>query len=994
MSVRGSRGLLWLLAAAVLVVGVAAGEGRAAGTVLFGDQKIESGNDSDAAGMAEAFKTTAGASGTLASLSVYVSSGSAATNVIAGLYASNVAGTHPAALLAQGTLGGPVKGAWNTVVLTSQPQVTAGSVYWITILSPGGAGTVAFRDVLGGGVSETSAQTTLTALPAVWSSGNAYRDGPISAYGSAPLVPDTSAPTAPGGLAVSQQAATSFVLGWSASSDNVGVAGYDLYLGAAKVATTTGTSFTFTGLNCATAYVAAVDAFDSAGNVSPQSTTNAATAACPDTTPPTKPTGLTESGSTATSISFAWNPSSDDVGVTGYGLYLNGVLQATATSTSGTLGGLVCGTSYTVGVDASDAAGNHSNQAATTMTTAVCPPDSQAPTTPTGLTLTARTPTSLTLSWTPSTDDVGVAGYGLFLDGVSQNTTGATSALFAGLLCGTSHTLGVNAFDAAGNASATATLAVQTAACPDTTPPTVTLTAPHDGANLAGTVQITASASDDVGVVGVQFKVDGANLGPEQTTGPYTFAWNTTGAANGTHTLTAVARDAAGNSTTSAAVTITVANPLTQPTPIPAADTNGITVGPGFVNSGDHQLVRTAAGVVYVIAADDDPCQIGGSGVIRVWKGIGAQNANSAVPTSFVEMDVAHHPVSGGSNICQYDGGSNSVLFNPDSRLDSSGTIQMVYIDMFNRNLYYQTFSTVNDTWGPRTLIATFASKTSGFSWPRGSEVALTLDKNDVPHVAYATYGTSNQINYTDRVGGSWSTPITIFSGTNELCPSITTALDNSIHLTWVDNADATHPVIKYAHYTNGSWSGVETVSSGDTNVLSHSNGDQQPSVATDTSGRPFVGYLDGTVNGSDDYVRLRYRTGNGTWTDDSPPGTAGGTPSATGTLFAHSPQIYITPGNDTFVFLGHDALISPGGFAHQPNGPTGTWSAYTPIDPRNKNNTTAGYAGLDGSASTRYDPLRDNNPNIIDLLYYDENDGTPGYPHHATLYYKAIALH
>jgi hypothetical protein len=46
-----------------------------------------------------------------------------------------------------------------------------------------------------------------------------------------------------------------------------------------------------------------------------------------------------------------------------------------------------------------------------------------------------------------------------------------------------------------------------------------------------------------------------------------------------------------------------------------------------------------------------------------------------------------------------------------------------------------------------------------------------------------------------------------------------------------------------------------------------------------------------------------------------------------------------------------------------------------------------------DGSASTRYDPLRDNNPNIIDLLYYDENDGTPGYFHHATLYDKTVAL-
>jgi hypothetical protein len=60
--------------------------------------------------------------------------------------------------------------------------------------------------------------------------------------------------------------------------------------------------------------------------------------------------------------------------------------------------------------------------------------------------------------------------------------------------------------------------------------------------------------------VGVQFKLDGANLGAEDTTAPYSIAWNTTTTTNGTHTLTAVARDAAGNTTTSAPVTVTVSN--------------------------------------------------------------------------------------------------------------------------------------------------------------------------------------------------------------------------------------------------------------------------------------------------------------------------------------------------------------------------------------------------------------------------------------------------
>ena len=91
------------------------------------------------------------------------------------------------------------------------------------------------------------------------------------------------------------------------------------------------------------------------------------------------------------------------------------------------------------------------------------------------------------------------------------------------------------------------------------------LEAPGAGTTISATVQVTASASDNVGVVGVQFKLDGALLGPELTASPYTMAWDTATVANGSHALTAVARDAAGNSTTSAPVTVTVSNVAPPP---------------------------------------------------------------------------------------------------------------------------------------------------------------------------------------------------------------------------------------------------------------------------------------------------------------------------------------------------------------------------------------------------------------------------------------------
>jgi len=94
---------------------------------------------------------------------------------------------------------------------------------------------------------------------------------------------------------------------------------------------------------------------------------------------------------------------------------------------------------------------------------------------------------------------------------------------------------------------------------PDPNPPTVSITAPANGATLSGVTTLTASANDDVAVLGVQFKLDGAPIGAEDTTAPYSISWDSATATNGPHTLTAVARDAS-NTTTSNPVNITASN--------------------------------------------------------------------------------------------------------------------------------------------------------------------------------------------------------------------------------------------------------------------------------------------------------------------------------------------------------------------------------------------------------------------------------------------------
>jgi len=198
------------------------------------------------------------------------------------------------------------------------------------------------------------------------------------------------------------------------------------------------------------------------------------------------------------------------------------------------------------------------------------PPDTTAPT----VSLTAPAAgasLSGTVAVTASaTDNVGVVGVQFLLDGANlgAEVTGAGPSYTFNWNTTTAatgtHTLSARARDAAGNAATAATVSVSVSR--DTTPPAVSLIAPADGDTLAGTVAVTASATDDVGVAGVQFLLDGANLGAEVTgAGPtYTLNWNTTTAGNGTHPLAARARDASGNTAITSSVNVTLSNTVSS----------------------------------------------------------------------------------------------------------------------------------------------------------------------------------------------------------------------------------------------------------------------------------------------------------------------------------------------------------------------------------------------------------------------------------------------
>jgi len=167
---------------------------------------------------------------------------------------------------------------------------------------------------------------------------------------------DTTAPTSPTNLAANSVTETTLTLTWTAATDNVGVTGYDVYKDGTLLNSTSLTSYNVIGLTAATAYSFVVVAKDAAGNTSVNSNTlNISTI---DVTAPTTPTNLAAANTTQTSTDLSWTASTDNVSVTGYDIYKDGILLASTTTTSYNVSGLVEATTYAFTVKAKDGTNN------------------------------------------------------------------------------------------------------------------------------------------------------------------------------------------------------------------------------------------------------------------------------------------------------------------------------------------------------------------------------------------------------------------------------------------------------------------------------------------------------------------------------------------------------------------------------------------------------------------------------------------------------------
>jgi chitodextrinase len=280
---------------------------------------------------------------------------------------------------------------------------------------------------------------------------------------------DTQPPSRPGAPTAVSVSPTSVTLTWTPSTDDVAVVQYrvdTLSINSIRTVYSTTNTATFTDL-WPGGWVFAVSAFDAAGNQSQWSPPSSGISLPmpTETVPPTVPTQLVASGITETGVVLSWQPSTDNVGVTGYDVWqytprLGTLAKIGSTpATSFAVTGLTRDSSYTFYVQARDAQGNGSDLLSASVSVRTAgPPDTTPPTAPGTPIVVSLSSTSVTLSWAASTDNIGVTSY--LASGqatpttpsVSRSTT-TTSVTVPDLQAGTQYSFGVYALDAAGNVS-------------------------------------------------------------------------------------------------------------------------------------------------------------------------------------------------------------------------------------------------------------------------------------------------------------------------------------------------------------------------------------------------------------------------------------------------------------------------------------------------------------------------------------------------------------
>jgi chitodextrinase len=377
---------------------------------------------------------------------------------------------------------------------------------------------------------------------------------------------DTIPPSVPGPVTGAPMSSTQIEVQWGRSTDNVKVVAYKVFRNATEIAQATTPFYSDTGLTPGTSYSYSVSAVDNSGNVSARSVPAIIMTSPRDARPPSVPADVSAVAGRDI-VYLSWTPSSDNIACVGYHIFRNGAKIGSGASSSYQDTTVKASTTYTYTIAGFDAAGNVSQLSApVTVTTPDTLPPS-APGTPAGVPVST---TQVRISWSAASDNIAIAGYRIFRNGVHLVSWGLTQYMDTGLSPATAYTYTVVAVDSSGNESAASAPCTVSTQAPDTQPPTApAITA--IAALSTSQVNLAWSASTDDGAV-VSYGVfrDGVQIGSTPGTG---FA-NTGLTAGTTYAYAVRAVDAAGNvSALSPPVTVkTLPPPDTTPPTIPAIE--------------------------------------------------------------------------------------------------------------------------------------------------------------------------------------------------------------------------------------------------------------------------------------------------------------------------------------------------------------------------------------------------------------------------------------
>ena len=265
---------------------------------------------------------------------------------------------------------------------------------------------------------------------------------------------DTEPPNQPQNLNAYEIHSNEIKLTWYASTDNIGVTGYNVFRNGVHIYTCNDLNYADGGLSPQTGYTYSVTAFDQAGNESSHSNSiSVTTLSQTDFEPPTTPMNLEGTSLSSSQISLSWSSATDNVGIAGYNVFRNGVHVYTSDNLNHTDTGLNPETEYTYSITAFDQAGNESSHSNSISVTTLSQTDFEPPTTPTNLEGTSVSSSQISLSWSPATDNVSVAGYNMFRNGIHIFTSVNLHYIDTGLDSETEYFYSITAFDEAGNES-------------------------------------------------------------------------------------------------------------------------------------------------------------------------------------------------------------------------------------------------------------------------------------------------------------------------------------------------------------------------------------------------------------------------------------------------------------------------------------------------------------------------------------------------------------